>query len=416
MAQTAWIPRHDFADRSYLLQNGDVLRAPQLEETVTGLKVRVAGTNISMYAKDTNDVIRAGLEEVAKGRGTAVWSAADLKHEALHEVIGFDPDDTRARFFLNPEAVAEQEPTTVWWRFAHKTLPLQAMLVIRAKRSGGTTSPRATISTALTYQWLVPTTDSTGGFALDPQYNVAHGNSFNEVYMTLPYGPDSKWNEFVLANPNSLGEDLLMTERTMDERVAVKKLLDQIRACDDLDKVQIPDMRGVATYAFGWLDLDFVDSNVNRQLTTEITDYLESGSAEEEIRSALASLRAGFRRLGMVLEDKDSHIMAALQAGDDKALTFYLDNAIVDEEGNQAPDGHRVALHLGTGSIVVTCSNDLAEDAAHKWDEARILADITGKKEAFMGHCAEYFDQHHAKKTRAAIRVRRKQVEDSSDD
>ena len=422
MSTTTWHSRFDPDPTQYLLTNGEILKRPALEETASGRKVRIAGTNISMFSKDAEELITKGLELAAAERGARVWGAIDSKNEARDRVLGFDPDTTRARFFLNPEAAANNEATRAWWRFEHPTLPVHAYLVIESSRRSNGNHVRAKLSAKVVWQFMRPTTHENGTFHPYPMWDAATEPAFKAVYRKISYPGDHEWNEFVANHPNeTIPEDLLCEFDNMDERVAIKRLLKKLREADAMDKLAIPDLRGMSNnesveHVFDWLELNFVDSNYNSQIAAEIVDYLESGSAAEEIGDALVQLRSAFRRLGLVLEDtRVDHVLAAVQAGDDAALAVTL-GGILDEAGNPCADGHSVSLHLPTGSLVVTCNKTLALDAAQKWDEGRILADITGTTEKFMGHAQEYFDGVHRRRTTKTIRVRRKQLEDADND
>ena len=123
---TTWTVRPQTDDRRWLLTNGEIVKAPALEETPSGRKVRVVGTEIDGYARDIDSVIRGGLDAAAKSRGASVWMPIhDDTNWYFKRALGVDleADLPRASIHLLGRSQSVGEQTVFWWRFKHPEYP-----------------------------------------------------------------------------------------------------------------------------------------------------------------------------------------------------------------------------------------------------------------------------------------------------
>lgn len=380
---TTWSPRTTFDERrSWLLANGEIVQEPLLEETSTGLKVRVAGTNQSRYSRDTDDLIRETVRNLAATKRTHVWMPlANMKRSMINS-IGFDPDQAPAPelHILKPNTDASNR-TTVWWRFKHSTLPIEAVLVIDAGPASKWDQ------TQRVGRWL--TLPHMVADDVNMQTQVVKETSYNFAVTQNTHGvtPDqrTKMRDFIRDNPvqwaNILGSDGFTSERAM-----VQALLTRIRQADDLTSIQVPDLRDPSNPA--WLDLDLDATNLNSTLSQDLQEYLEGAPSVTKALQLYEELRQALRGIGVVMFDAtENDFQRALLNGDHSGLTVGLNTP--DEEGFLQDHDHTLTMHLVSGTFIVNCSIAQHGEVADRWEEALTMASLTGEEDVLLAYARE---------------------------
>jgi hypothetical protein len=388
---TTWIPRHTFnARRTFLLTNGETIEEPALEESGTGLKVRLTGTTKSVYRKDADKLIQRELERRASLRKTKVWMPVDTDETYLERTHG--TISQQATLTMEQQA---GEKANVWWKFRHPTLPIHAMVICRLKRQGALVH----FSSRLIWRDTRPTV----GFA--PMYRNEGTNTFDDMYRALPFGDDQtfrSWAQEVEWQPAILNERSSIIERT-----GVEDLHAAVMAMEELDEIQIPDLRKGARRP-GWLTLRLDGTNVNGQFIADLREYLDGDTTVDKVRDLYTQLVAALREVGLVLPEtlKDNQLHQALAAGDSKALIINVTKGLLDDL--ETDTQHQVAVHLPTGTFVVQCSKSENKDQiAHAWNEAAFLAEMTGKEDELLAYARRYAQKNLEQRSKKIVAERK---------
>lgn len=390
---TTWLPKNNFTRRSFLLANGDVVLEPELEETATGLKIRLAGTKTSYFSKDKETLVRKGLDIVASQRQTQYWMPIDLDEAALTSNAGFQPANTQARF---DPLVKKGTKATAWWSFKHASMPVEALLYLRWQNPNGYEEGNQILG-----RLVLPNQMNS---SLHPDAKAVADPKFSAIEMSIQeHSIRTYFEEFIRDNPPGEWAKVLQQTNGLMERSAVETLLREVRAVEELDEIEIPDLRDPDNPA--WLTLKLHDTNVNGQFMQDMGEYLSGTSSVERALELYRDLVAQFRSIGMVMEAdlSENQLMAAMLHGDKKALTVKVGTPIDPDES--ADGKHKVSVHLPTGTFMVSCSHQVEDKdkIAHAWDESLLLATLTGKKDVLLAYAERYVETEHERRTSKTI-------------
>jgi len=393
---TTWLPRNRFTKRQHwLLTNGDVIEEPDLEESSTGLKVRPIGSTTSFFSRDVDDVIQAELAKVAESRKAKVWMPIDLDEEVWHQQVGMLP---RVATFSLPKKRSEMA-AVAWWNFAHPTLPLKAHVRITLKTPFADHVGKLSIVSRFIYS------DTRLNPGFDPMYFADSGPGFHAPYMKLPTPEDIQFREWAKEG----GIEALTTASGVDgalERAAVESFHAAVMQMEEIDQVEIPDLRKGGRRA-AWLTLKLVETNVNGQFLADLGDYIDSNDGSlEVVQKAYEGLVDAFRAVGVVLPASltGNQLHEALIQGDRNALTVSMGKAIADDLN--ADQHHGIAVNLATGTFVVQCTVDAKDKIAHDWDEAVFKAEITGQEDELLAYARAYARNRLEERTKKIVRKR----------
>lgn len=401
MAATTWLPyTYTRERRPFLLANGDVVVEPDLEETSTGRKVRLAGQpNTSHYSRDEDLLVRRGLDQIASKRKTRVWMPVDLGERVLGAKAGFTPSETRAVF---DPTIATAIKTRAWWLFQHPSIPaVKALLYVEWRHARGNASGHRLWTRLAVQDQLAK--------HLHPEAQIVVGSSFSGMIQSLELGQREAFLEFV-------GEDtpewlkVLETRDNMVERGAVSALMKKVRTLEELDEIQIPDLRDATRGNFDWLTLKLVDTNVTGRFLQDMSEYVTSEDLMAQAREIYGQLVDTFKTIGMVMPGNlaDSDLVKAMTSGDRDALTVRLTTPVRENLTDDV--GHIVSVHLPTGTFVVSCTkgdDKGKDDIAHAWEESKVLASLTGKEDELLAYAREYVRTAHDRRTTTAVKRRK---------
>lgn len=392
MAQTTWLPRTNFEQpKQWLLANGEIVSEPPLEQTSTGRKVRVAGTNMSAFSKDMDALVLKAVKQFAEQKQTTVWMPLANAKAAMESRAGFSPEATKAKLHVMEDAL---KTTIVWWRFKHPSLPIEALLYVRASLVNQYYPNQGSrVETAL----VAP--DGSGA-DLQARFDDVKDGFFSGISMDWPL------REFVRDNPPSWdAADILGSDHYVTERELVKGLLAKVRKIDDLDTIQIPDTRDPDNHA--WLDLELHETNLNSNLFAELTDYLEGTPSVEEALRIYEDLRACLRKIGMVLGEKSEDDFARGLAGGDKDFVTVTLNRPHEENGSEDHQ-HSLRMHLPSGTFVVDCQLRVNQNAiVDRWDEAHTIASLSGEEDVFLAFAREVARKEQDERAKRILRQRK---------
>jgi len=406
MGQTAWHPRTNFEQsRQWLLTDGTIVAEPALEQSGSGRKVRVAGTDLSAFTKDMDELVMRTVQAYAEKNAASIWMPLHDYEERVEDEAGFKPAETRAELYVLDQNFHTK--TNVWWRFKHPTLPIEALVVVSAGRVHPNGSSAHKIETAV----MLPRTAPVGIRAWEALHPAAYRVQ-NHTFDTLinSVSPNTQAaataREFVRDDPATWAAWLGRNQYT-SERALVEGLLNQVRNIDDFETIQVPDLRDPENPT--WMDLELYETNMHSGFTTDLTDYLDGTPTLTEALRLYRELQTCLRGIGMVIDDKtENDFQKALLSGDASGVTVSIESVHDGETQSGFDYQHSLTMHLPTGTFVVNCHAQVNHgEIAEKWDEARTVASLTGEEDTLIAYAREAAQRSQQKRARATIRERK---------
>lgn len=402
---TTWSPIPIFERRSWLLGNGDVIEEPLLEETATGLKVRIAGTTKSVYRREQDDLIISSLEAAAKARNTYVWLALDEQKMWLEEAARHKRDERPVLYLLN-----DSPHTVAYWTFKHPSLPIEAILTVIAEPQAPK-QHRVQVTLALVDTRRSADTLRAYCYREESPLFSATQRRINESGRLIQgdladqfTANEANWNQI-------LGSHTFPNPRQM-----VEHLLKVVREADELASIEVPNLSNLAGSVLqkvSWLTLPFLDSNVNSQFVSDLTEYLRESPSVEKALRLYNELRAALKTLGIGLEERTTNnFQQALLAGDKEALTVDVTTLVDESRGFKRPPKHTLTMHIPSGTLIVNCSERGVDhdQVARDWDEAVMIAEVTGQETALLAYAREYARTGNERRAQAILKQRRQGV------
>jgi hypothetical protein len=347
------------SDKRWILTNGEVITAPLLEETPSGRKVRVMDApEINGYSRDIDEIIQKAVQHVAEEKGETVWfqvpSPSELMTGGMYYIDKSDQTVPSLHIFSETGEAGQ-----FWWEFSHESLPLSAYILMDTRNASYTRNGRHRVTVQIVYPseydnrpWASQTNNSAG---LNDQ--ASHlGIAANTHYSNHPM----KGYEFAgQHHPES-------------DHGLVKLVLDTIRGIEALDVIEIPDTRDGN---FGTLSLHLTNTNCGSAPIEPLVDYLDAGPAMEKAASHYAEMLTALRSSGMVIPAFNQNEFLSALTNNDATLVL----TPLQQDGTFDHD-HTVGVQLSTGTIVVSCNRD--DDISHAWEEAKLVAALTGEEDA----------------------------------
>lgn len=399
---TTWHPRTNFDKRSWLLGNGEVVQEPDLEESPSGRKLRIAGTNLSAYSKDLDELVTIGVRNLAAQKQTLVWMPLTRLQGTINSNLGYDPSARRAaKLHLLSKQDRTRSATTIWWRFKHPTLPIEAVLSLTLSDTSGADASPQDIEAVL----ISPRTDCYQGDEVVARVLRERQQDFSSFGVALDYDHRNRLHEFVRDNPPSWDTSVLGIQRHATERSAVHDLLRRARTVAELDSIQVPDLR-VPTEP-GWLDLELFDTNMNNELVADLEDYLDGAPSVAEALRLYEELRKTLRGVGVSLGPiAENQLQQALSSGSDRVLEVSV--GMLAEENHGADTAHTLHMNLVSGTFIVTCRYRTDQDQiAHAWDEALTVAQLSGQEDTLLAYAREYVRRQDRSRVKRIVEERR---------
>lgn len=408
MAATTWHPRTTLSPKVWLLADGSVVTEPALEETSTGRKVRIPGTTLSAFSRDVDELIYQGVQALALKRNTKVWMPLDDQQRRMMEQNYFDSRVTKghkASLHLL-DSSRSRGATTVWWRFRHPTLPVEAMLVcdMQSGYSYRGQGASMTVQTVLLMQSTNPDHAN--------QVTMVHATSsdLSDFWGSLrtAVGHRLRFQELVRDSPPNWYSDFQLNARTVNgERVGVRELLTDVERIDGFDEIDVPDLREPEAPA--WLRLNLIDTNCSGEFVQSLKDYLDGESVLGEAVKHYNEMVRLLRSAGLVMPEQEEASFAAALAGGDPVQIEV--ESKPNEVGHGIDNEHSVVLHLPTGTMIVNCARRMAsrDEIAHKWEEAVTMASLTGQEDALLAYARKFAETENERRAKKILDERRNQ-------
>lgn len=400
MSKTLWYPFPVNKPRSWLLGNGEVVTEPMLEQSGSGQKLRVVGTETSAYARDMDTIILAAVQETARAKNTYVWQPLHERTEKMFNVADIDLSErTDDLYLLRPgDDVNQKGDTTLWWTFRHPEFPaIEALLVLHATSTGGGHYNHVKV--------VLPDTRIVNLMETEPVVEEVEG-MYNAWYYRLSGPEDSEYRSWAVGNPPpsewSIG--LLGGTHWTTERQVVQRLLKLVDVIDGLATIEIPDMRDFDDIQ--WMELELDQTNYNSAFRQSLSDYLSGSTAVEQAVQTYNDLRGAMRSLGIMMGPLDENdFQRALLEGEDSALRVEIEPLAEEEH-----PAHTLRVHLASGTFSLTCPVRHAppDEVAHEWEKLHTIAALTGEEPALLAFAKEYGRTKDDKRARKVMRDRMK--------
>lgn len=397
---TTWYDRINTMPRSWLLENGEIVTEPPMQKSEKGVRVRItAMPEMSAYTKDADALIQRAVRTIASQKRTAVWMGLHNTEGARNGVLGFVPDETKAELFLHNPA---KRFTIAWWKFRHPTLPIEAVLHLKAYHVNHNNPSDG--------QLIVGTLSAPRSNEHQMQASWVNVKT-NMLTPLVPHEAGAE-REFVRDNQAEwLGEGILGDHRLGSETAMVRKLLELVRAADGLESIEIPDQR--QTTEPGWLELELYETNVNSNFVSDLVDYLDGSSSVAEAARIYEELRNCMRGLGVYLSPLNENDFSKGLLGANDAYvttTLGLTSEDVDAENKDGRDHHHtLRMHLLSGTFVVDCDvkDTNKDEAVTRWEEAMTIASLTGEEDVLVAFARASVEDKRKKRARAILAQRK---------
>lgn len=400
MSKTLWYPFPVAKPRSWLLGNGEIVTEPALEQSGSGQKVRVVGTETSAYARDMDTMILAAVHATARAKQTYVWQPLHERAERMHNLADVDlKEQTSDLYLLRPGNSAEEKgETKLWWTFRHPEFPaIEAMLAVAAWSRHGSHTVQVKV--------VFPDTRTVSLMETEPVLEE-YENLANAWYYRLSDPEDHEVRYWAINDPQEWSQGLVGTTTWQTDRQVVQHLLRVVDKIDALAEITVPDLRDFE--ALEWMALEVDQSNYNGSFRQSLTDYLSGASAMERAVQAYDDLRDVLRSVGIAMGPlSENDFQRALLEGEESAVRVEI-GPVTGEEGTRVD--HTLHMHLSSGTFAVTCPANHAspDEVAVEWERVKTIAQLTGQEPALLAFAQEYGRTKDEKRARRVMRERMK--------
>lgn len=378
---TDWLPE-DRDRRIWVLDNDEVIEAPEMEISSAGRRVRIKGEpETSVWAKDRDSVIQEAVQRAVRQRGASIL-ACTMRSRALHYEQGdlpvpkiADDDGNLATIKLS-------------WIFRHPTAPLYARADVTMERRYG--RYKYEVTARLTFDEISHrgTLNRHVGSASDGGWSIGGGEQY--------WSDSEKRKREQLSNAKIIPH---FDKRSFEtERDALSSLREKIDLFESQISIPIPDTRREDVV---WIDYTHLRSNIHGEFIDALNTYLDSENAIIMASNAYNELRSALRMLGIAIDAKAQDDFARALSSPNHALVIDLPND---------PKGHNVVLHLASGTVSVACGANVdLEQTANEWTLARFEAEMRGELDAFLA----FHDNGRERQTSRIIEIARDRHERS---
>jgi hypothetical protein len=389
----------------WLLSNGEVITEPALEMTSTGRKVRVAGTTDSVYSGELEELLARAANTLAAQRGARVqMELPPNMTEFLRDALGLEVADTNgAKLHLIHDPTNAHAKTIAWWRFKDSSSPLEVLLVAKMEPAHW----RDVVQQRVTIWLAVPYAVENRGLLKTPRVSITYSHRFSDVIDNALSRHEKyyTWTEYTRDNPPDWPITHLADTTHSYARPAVTQYLKALQDFEDLDSITVPDLSDPDTPAYKTLEL--YETNVNAELLSDLAEYLDGAPTIEQVAKLYQEMLDTLRSVGIEVSKKsENDFMAALLAGEKETLNMQVSR--LDEENQSVDYGHRLVVHLPSGTFIVECDHVHTDhnQVAEKWEEAMTMASLTGQESELLAYAKEYAKDRIKKRTTKILKER----------
>jgi hypothetical protein len=410
MAATQWVT--DPESRRFLLANGQVVEPPPMERTTSSRpRFRFQGESDSYGSNQIRDILIQRIEAVHNSSIIQCFVEPEKVRDQLATSFGFSTWREMAGTTPDLGRIAPRggsstgEVVQGWTRYAHDTLPLEALVSTQAQwwysrvNISNLVAIRSTHLLSRESATSVQTW-STHGWSLPPELD----------YNKHPYGVVG--NAVRAADPPHTAPFVSNTEPTIQR--GVRTLAQNIRTLKSLETIRVPYWADLnASEPTGYLELHAVETNISSEFEHQLSEFVTNRDVLARVTKAHQDLVMTMRQAGIVVshEPDEDAMIAALTSGAGRAEI----QVQADDLGH--PDSeHVVRMNLLTGTVVVSCGCEnnvrrvnVLSEAAQAWEVARFQAEVTGTVDellAFARESAERQEQARVQEIEAAAALK----------
>lgn len=397
MSKTLWYPFPRHKPRQWLLGNGEIVTEPTMEQSGSGKKLRIVGTETSAYTKDMNTMILAAVDETAKAKNTYVWQPLHEREERMLSTADVSLQQNRGDLYLlRPgDDVRTKGATRLWWRFTHPEFPsVEAVLVVNAYPAGTGHQVNVTLT--------MPDTRVTD--LMEPSFVKADSENFvaDAWYYFTSYGQDHKFRTFGLNNPPEWTRSLVGSTTWVTDRQVAQELLRLCNLIDSFAEIEVLDARDIDDLKY--MTLEPTQSNYNGGFRQSVAEYLAGATGIEQATRIYRELVDAMRSLGITMGPvSENDFQRALLEGEEHALRTEI-GPVAGEEGHR----HTLHVHLSTGTFAMTCPHHNPDVVATEWERVKTIAQLTGEEPALLAFATEYGRSRDDARARKVMRDRMK--------
>lgn len=405
---TVWSPAPYITKQEWLLADGSIVVSPDFETTSSGRRVRIAGTTTSAGSRQTDELITAAIDTLAKQRGTErlirIFPQED-EQKVRAGVVGAPAEvfTQAATLHINADHSSSNTygVTYLLWDFEAVGLPIAATIfAVLDQRQN-----RCTVSTKVV--WRATHLVHAGQPA--PIY-YHHDGSNMYLHDLYRHSPDFRVvDEAVTKRDGLLGPDMVLNSQvyTSQFRQAVVAFAERAKAIDNLDEIELPDLRVPGQVSF--LKFKRKTSNYSASVHNELLAMVQTGPLLERITTSYNDLVNAMSQLGVVLRTRPGDTEFAKAAAGD--LTQLKVTCAPTEDNDTVADSidhnHTVTIDLATGSVIVNCSlRTDPDEVAEAWNIAKFKADLTGEVDLLLAYAQAYRDPKEQARIRKIIQQR----------
>lgn len=391
MSPTVWHDLFRPDPETWLLTDGTVIREPELQQTSTGLKVRLKDRpTVSAYTRDFSAFLHRALKAAAVERGCELWLPLG----------GYQPSPpmpgVRNHISDDQPLLTDSGGTlalVLAWRFRHGSLPLLATVQAKVEQTSGGrgvvtlwvehTATHTVSDHASRYPWVKA---EVGSCFAHLQY--AEVDRLAEVAIRTTH--EDVVNLF--QDPTGLGTgpaDYLGRRDVGSMRNAFTALARIISVMDDLASWPLPDQRVPDRPEILPLALDW--TNCTDAVTARVRESADSTGIPEVI-AAWEGFRAAMARVGFV--------PAPLREDE---LAMMLNNPGQARVNLAGLGKHKLLVDLANGQLGVGCALEANFEMSAAWQETVLMAEISGQRENLASFADAYLERIAA---RAALEKR----------
>lgn len=321
---TTWLP-YTVPTGKWLLDNNEVIDTPALEITQTGRKMRISGQqDTAMFSKNLERLLRTAASTVAEDLGTKVYGP-HLKD------IELKPGPDSPPF----EGVWEAQ-----WEIADEMVDkARGTIAVIVRAAGGNT-----------YRTRI-------------QISVLGTRSRVDGYG--PRGTPLATRDNFKAQPfRAMAQEILDLANYLEEEISIP--------------ISFENMNRGLTRRYR-----MVRTNLSNDVLTQLRETMVEGSALSDAFVHLKAFRRSMLQAGFALPNPDNDMLTRLEHGRPVQIQF--------KPGHNSPDldkHHSVTIEPLTGEMTIRCGNKVnRDDLANAWEQQRLIAELTGEEEAFLGFC-----------------------------
>lgn len=403
---TIWSPAPYVTKQEWLLADGSIVTSPDFETTSSGRRVRIAGTTESFGNKQVEALISRAIDQIAQDRGTTkvIRLFPDSESDAYAAAAASVPSAVftdAVNLHMLGETSRAQGSTTAFWKFQVPDAPVYAYVFITLRQY----NERYSVQPYLVFRSNYP--NAAGLLSYFTWNGSTNANSDQYYRYSDEAQAISRW---LTENPPFDGVPVLdFQEQTYPGqlRTAVVKFAELCKRFDNLDTIQIPDMRDGAANLVT-LTPKRVLTNYSASFHNELLSFVQTGPIMDRIKENYKALMEDFRILGLQTSAQadDTAIAKALN-GDKTAIKCQMVPVEDTDVSNGIDSFHSVVFDFASGSMVVNCSHATnLDETAEAWEIAKFKAEMTGEVDVLMEYAKAYQNPKEQKRLLKIINQR----------